>query len=265
MKIGVEAAYGFGDCLFNLPLIKAISEHYNQKVNVATKSHCVDAFMNIPFVDNIDIINNLNEGYSFYSRAGYTAFQLTQNIKFEQFIALDGSHSLIDTPMLTGREIGIKPFNQKPIFIPTINEINDGNRYDDGMPTIAIESVFTSGQSWATQNDIDLIVDKFKDTHRICWLSNQNAPKTKYIDDMLRWSRRTCICALAHCGAMFSVGSGFFCASMALPKERQPKKIICLWIDSYYRYEKRIAELELHSNIQWIHNRDELIKALDEM
>lgn len=265
MQIGIESAYGFGDCLFNLPLIKAVSEKYGQKVNVAVKPHCADAFQNIPWIDNIDIINNLNEGYSNYSKSGYKAFQFTQNVKFEQFRSYDESHSLIDTPLLSGREIGIYDFNQKPIFIPTEHESYDGNRYDDGIPTIAVESVYTSGQSWASQSDFELIINKFKDTHRICWLSNKNAPKTKYSDDMLRWSRRTCICSLRHCQTMFSVGSGFFCASMALPPEHQPKRIICLWIDSYYKYEKRITELNLHNNITWVHNTTELVEALNNM
>ncbi len=265
MKIGIESAYGFGDCLFNLPLIKAVSEKYNQKVSVAVKPHCADAFKNIPWIEQVDIINNLNEGYSNYLKAGYQAYQFTQNVKFEQFRSYDESHSLIDTPLLSAKQLGINNLNQKPIFIPTEQELYDGNRYNDGIPTIAVESVYTSGQSWASQEDFNLIVNKFKDTTRICWLSNKNAPHTKYIDDMLRWTRRTCICSLRHCHTMFSVGSGFFCAAMALPPELQPKRIICLWIDSYYRYEQRIKELGFHNNITWVHNTAELQEALNSM
>lgn len=265
MEIGIESCYGFGDICFNIPLIKAISEKHQQKVHVAVKPHCADALYNIPWIKNIDIVHNLNEGYSQYVRLGYKTYQITQNVKFEQFRSYDGNHSLIDTPLLTGRQIGLPDFNQKPIFIPTEQELSDGNRYADGFPTIAIESVYTSGQSWAQQSDFNLIINKFQDTHRLCWLSNKNAPKTKYVDDMLRWTRRTCICSLAHCDVMFSVGSGFFCAAMALPPERQPKRIICLWIDSYYKYERRIKELNLHDNITWVHDSTELQEALTSM
>lgn len=262
-KVGVEIAHGFGDCLFHLPLIKAISEKYDTKVAVATRSHCVDAFINIPWVDRVFVISSMGAGGSILEENGYlTHFQITPNLKFFEFREHDPQHSLIDTALCTGRQLGLPDFDQKPIFIPTAEELEVGKRYVDVLKNITVESVYTSGQSWATQADFDLIVNKFRDSHRICWLSNSGAPQTQYTDDMLRWTRREIICALQHCDTMFSVGSGFFCAAMALPKEMQPPRIVCMWNDELYRYENRISELKLHDNIVWVHNQQELLRVL---
>ena len=261
--VGVESALGFGDALFNIPLIRAISERYQCKVGVAVMPHCADAFENIPWIDKILHIPAINHGTRVLRASGYdTIFQLTQNTKFLEFKDRDPNHSLIDTPLLTGRQLGLGDFDQKPIFLPTPAEMSVGARYDDGLPNIVVESMFTSGQSWATSEALELIINKYSKTHRICWCSNSGAPQTKYMDNMLRWTRREIITSFQHCQTMFSVGSGFFCAALALPKHLQPRRIVCLWIDGLYRYEKRITELRLHDNIVWVHSTNELLAAL---
>lgn len=263
MRIGVESSHGFGDCLFNLPLIKALSERSNAKIDVAVRPHCADAFKNIPWVGEVVTIPGLNHGRSALRKLGCTeTHQVTQNVKFLEFSSADPQHSLVDTPLYVGRQLGLPDFDQRPIFLPTAAELTVGARYDDGLPNIAIESVFTSAQSWAGKAAFDLIVDAYKDSHRICWLSNSGAPQTRYMDDMLRWTRREAITALQHCQTMFSVGSGFFCSALALPKHRQPKRIVCMWIDNVYRYERRIDALQWHDNLVWVHNLQELEAAL---
>lgn len=261
-QVGVESAHSFGDILFNVPLIKAIGEHYDTKPYVAIRSPYKDALYNIPWVGKIIEINNMREGAAKLQQAGCTdCFQITQNIKFFEFKEHNPEHSLIDTPLCVGRQLGIKDFDQRPIFIPTAYEIAT----TDSMvskSTIGIESVFKSGQSWATTAAIHAIIKKYHDTHRILWLSNEGAPQLASVDNLLRFTRRQAIMCLRACDIFFSVGSGFFCASQALPTMWQPKTIVCLWTDNLYKYEHRLAQLAWHPNIQWIHNQDELAICL---
>lgn len=263
MRIGVESCYGFGDALFNIPLIKAISEKHKTKIGVATMPHCMDAFSNIPWISEVISIPGLNHGHPILTKLGYNkVFQITQNVKFEEFRVTNPEHSLIDTPLWTGRQLGLPDFDQRPIFIPTKEELATGAKYNDPMPSIMIESVYKSGQSWADNKAFQMILDKYKSDHRICWMSNQNAPQVPHLDDMLRWTRRQIICSLPYSKVFFSVGSGFFCSNLA--EGAQAKKVICLWTNSYYKYEERIAQLNLHPNIVWVHNHSELEKALSD-
>jgi len=263
VRIGVESSHGFGDALFNAPLLKALSQRYGCKIGVAVRPHCADAFQNLPWVDNIIHIPDLHHGRAALKAAGYgPVHQITQNVKFHEFTASDPSHSLIDTPLLTGRQLGLEDFDQRPIFLPTAAEMSVGARYDDGLPNIAVESIFTSAQSWADQRALQIIVDAYKDSHRICWLSNNGAPQARYMDDMLRWTRREAVTALQHCQTLFSVGSGFFCAALALPKHLQPKRIVCMWIDELYRYRSRLDTLRWHDNLIWVRNHSELEAVL---
>ncbi len=60
----------------------------------------------------------------------------------------------------------------------------------------------------------------------------------------------------------YSVGSGFFCAAMALEQKYQPQHIACLWRDDFYRYKNRIIELNFHKSISWIENEQQLVENL---
>jgi len=263
MSIGVESAHGFGDLIFNLPLIKAIHTKYNDTVWVATRPHCKDALFNIPWIDKIVEIQQMNQGIQLLKNMGCDpVFQITQNVQFFHFVKKDKKHSLINTPLLTGKELGCQDFNNRPIFLPTEKEIENTDSIILDKPTIAIESVYNSGQSWANKKSFDIIVAKYAHTHRILWLSNANAPKLPTIDNMLRFTRRECVMCLRACDILFSVGSGFFCSALALPAHHQPKKIVCLWIDNDYRYEKPLAEYKWHPDIEWIHNPNQLNQCL---
>lgn len=265
MKVGVESAHSFGDTLFNAPLVKALSEKYSQKIGVAVRPHCADGYKNLDFVSEIVHINNINEGQKALHAKGYDkVFQITQNSLFFEYKQQDPNHSLIDTPTKRGKELGVT-FDPKPLFKPTDKELEIVKKFKSDIPTIAIESVYKSAQSWAQKEDIGYIVGKHlgdSQEVRILWLSNEGAPRHPQINNMLQYSRRECIMALSACDTFFSVGSGFFCASLALAKELQPKKIVCLWKDDLYRYENRLSKTDWHGDITWVHNRQELAKHL---
>lgn len=262
-KLGVECAHGFGDGLFNAALIRELSKHHETPVGVAVRSHCKDAFYNLPWVDEIIEIPHMNHGMSKLSAIGYQrVIQITQNVKFYEFCQQDPTHSLIDTPLWTGRQLGLPDFDQQPIFIPTAEEHAASREIVTDQPTIAIESVYQSAQSWADGNAIKLILNKYLSTHRILWLSNQGAPSHPKVDNLLRFNRRQVIMCLRACDIFFSVGSGFFCASLALEHYNQPSKIVCLWKDELYKYEKPISQHNWHPSITWIHNQSELTNYL---
>jgi hypothetical protein len=204
----------------------------------------------------------MNQGARKFKELGYEmSLQLTQNVKFFEFRQDDPNHSLIDTPLLTGKQFGIETFNQRPIFSPTLEEIEKTNSMISDQPTIAIEAIYKSAQSWADGRAFQSIRDRFPN-HRILWLSNEGAPKDKNVDDLLRFTRREAIMCLRACDIFFSVGSGFFCSSLALPSYSQPKKTVCLWTDDLYRYEKPLAKHQWHPDITWVHNHDELNQCL---
>ena len=148
--VGVESALAFGDALFNIPLIRSLHDYHNAKVVVATKQQYTDGYINIPWIKKTITINNINDGMHILKSMGVQhRYQITQNIKFFEFRSIDCNHSLIDTPLWTGRQIGLPDFDQRPIFIPTAAEIQRTEGIKSNIPTIAIESEARSGQSWA--------------------------------------------------------------------------------------------------------------------
>lgn len=264
--VAVESSHAFGDSLFNIPLIKAIHDHFGCKITVGTKEQYRDGYYNIPWIEEVITIGGMGYGVLWFKRNGYkNVFQITQNAKFPHYKTIDQEHSLIDTPTWVGRELGFPEFDPKPIFIPTQQEIDNTESLLTPEPTIAIESEARSGQSWAESDDINQIIDKYKDTHRILWLSNTQAPECSKIDGLKRFSRREVIMCLRAADMFFSVGSGFFCSALALEKQYQPKKIICLWRDQMYKYKGRLAELQWHKDITWIDDKWQLNQYLKEV
>ena len=262
-QIGVESAHGFGDGLFNVALIRELSQHHNTKIGVAVRPHCKDAFYNLPWVDEIVEIPQMNDGAKVLQNLGYKrTIHITQTVKFFEFRERDTNHSLIDTPLWTGRQLGLPDFDQRPVFYPTSEEMAATDCMMSDQPTIAIETVYTSGQSWTKQQDIQLILDKYLSTHRILWLSNSDAPDHPNVDNLLRFSRRQVIMCLRACDVFFSVGSGFFCASLALPSGLQSTRIVCLWQDGFYKYEHPLAVHKWCKDLIWIHNQQELRQYL---
>lgn len=258
MKIGVELTYGFGDCLFGVPSIKAISEEYNCKVDVATQAQCADAFANLSFVNKVIHIANMWDGINHFTKNSYNqAYQLTPQTKFEQYKAKDSNFSLIDASKHIARDYGVEVKCQRPIIELTGQEQRDADEFIQRLPKtkpiIAIESYAKSGQTWADMSAIMAIVDKWRDRASIIWCSHTPAPDGAL--NMANYSRRTIIGMLHACDCFYNVGSGFFCAS--LTQQNQPKKNVSLWQDHYYRYVGRLAELGWQ-NITWVQNIVEL-------
>lgn len=262
MKIGVECTYGFGDCVFAAPAIRAISQHHNAKATVAVQQQCADAFANLEFIDRVLHIGSMWDGIRHFESHSYDRiYQLTPQVRFEACKSKDPEFSLIDSAKHACSEYGIEIGDQRPIFNPTTAELRRSTEYASllhGRPCIAIESYAKSGQSWADQRAIDSIIEAHKSTHQILWLSNVPAPDVLHLHALKEFSRREIIMLLRCCEKFFSVGSGFFCASMALPTLWQPREIITLWIDHYYKYERRLAELKWHDKMVWLHDHIEL-------
>jgi len=264
-KPGAISFHSFGDTIFNIPLIKTLYEHHNQKITIGTKLAYFDGFRNIPWVEDIIEVKCMNAGIKRLEQLGFhPVYQITQQPLFARFkTTIKGNHSLIDTPLWAGRELGLPDFDQRPIFFPFDEEIEKTNSIIKDEPTIAIECEARSGQSWANAKDIQMIIDKYKDTHRILWLSNKDAPDLPCVDDLLRFSRREVIMCLRAADVFFSVGSGFFCASLALPKKWQPKKIVCLFQDHHFKYIDRLNELRWHDDLNWATQQFQLQKILN--
>ena len=264
----IELAYGFGDCVMGLPLIEEFSKRIGCPVGIATMPHCIDAFQNVPFINDIVPIGGLDGGRAAAKAHGYKEYrQITPNSYFPHLKNANPNHSLIDTSKEIGEQFGITVTNQRPKLYLTDDELYGMRRtYDDGIRSIAIESHFKSGQSWANAESFQMIVDKFALTHRIMMLSPETPlPKLPAgavgFDDMKRWTRRQCIGALTTAEYFFNVGSGFFCASLSLPSELQPKHNISLWIDNFYRYRQRLSELKW-VDITWLDNNEQLMGIL---
>jgi len=258
--VGVESAHGFGDCLFNIPLIKALAAKYGSPVGVAVEAQCADAYLNVPEIAEIIYIPQMRHGLPKLQSLGYQhVFQITQNEKFFEFRQHDPNHSLIDTARITGQQLGVT-FDPRPQIALTDRELHLGLHLPSDKPIIIVESVYKSAQSWATTQAFTSIVNKHRHTHTIIWASNSGAPPGTL--NMLNHSRREIIGCLHRCERFYSVGSGFFCASLALPVHLQPPEIVCLWLDDFYHYERPLDEHRWHSNIKWVHNHQELDAVL---
>lgn len=251
--VGVEACLGFGDGMFLVPLTKKIAEHHHTLVEVAVQKQCADAFHNLSWVGKITHINDLYDGMHLFKTYQH-AYQITPAAYFTKFKESHPDHSLIDTALWISRHYGLGDFDQRPIFIPTREELEV--RVNLNRPVIAVESHYKSEQSWATKQSFKPILDRYGDSHDILWLSNQDAPNHPSVHTLRNCTRRQIIPLLSKAETFFSVGSGFFCASLALAMP--PQRIVCLWKDEFYRYERRLAELAWHPHIVWVHNQAEL-------
>jgi hypothetical protein len=263
----LECSHGFGDGLYNVPLTEAFAHKYGP-VGIAVRAHCQDAWFNVPWVDEILTIPGMHGGVEAARTHGYQQyFQLTQNVHFFDFKSGDPNHSLVNTPRGVAQLHGLELPDRRPQIFLTAEELATRSLYHDGIRSVAIEAVFKSGQSWADAACFQKIVDRFANTHRILWLSPEVPapafPRTAVgLDDMKRWTRRQCIAALSTADVFFSVGSGFFCASLALPQELRPPRSVCLWRDELYKEEDPINQEGWLPNLTWVHDHAELDAAL---
>ncbi len=263
MRAGVEIAFGFGDCIFGMPAIKLISETFGCVVDVAVQAQCADAFDCAPFVNKIIPVDGCWSGIRHFHDNQYNlAFQLTPYAKFNQYKAEDPNFSLIDCSKRMASELGIEVADQRPLIYLSEAEKTTAaefiGRLTPGKPIIAIESQAKSGQSWADADAVRKIVDRWRDKAHILWLSN--TPAFDGTLGLVNYTRRQIIAMLPRFDHFYSVGSGFFCASLA--SGLKPKHTTVMWIDGVYRYIGRIAELGWHHDITWAQNVVELESAL---
>jgi hypothetical protein len=261
----IESAYGFGDGIFNAPLIEEIAK--DRTVIIATQKQCEDAFYNLNKVDCIINIDSLGQGKSFADKYGYEYLQITQHVRFHKIKRYITNHSLIDTPLRISESLGLS-IDNRPIFRPTSSELQKTESFANfTKPLIAIETAYKSGQSWVKVSHMREVAKIFSKTHDILWLSNSNEPTDiDGVINMRHLTRRECASALRFCDILFTTCSGFFCAALGLPSTLQPKKIVCGWKDNRkYNIEYKISkEYKWHDDIIWSHNlRHLLLTAQD--
>lgn len=251
--IGIESAFGFGDCCFNIPLIEAVSKHFNSDISISTRKSCADAFINIPCVKEIVHINNLYEGIAQYEKRGIPSYQITQNAHFLKYCDEIPGHSLALTSHVTGKKLFGIDYDPKPFI--RLNDIEKSLSIDASVKNVAIESEYYSYQSWASDSDFEKVIKC--NPHVSFWWMSIRKPDFHY-DNMIYassiYSRRECISIIRQCDVFISVGSGLFCATLG--EEIQPSQIWMLWIDDLYKYKKTISELNwLKSTVTWFHDR----------
>lgn len=255
MRVGIESCYGFGDGLFNVPLIQAISARYGTRVDVAVRADCADAFENVPAVRQTVHCSGLHDGHATFQRMGYdVTLQITQNVKFFEFREHDPAHSLVHTPSKTGAQLGLQPFNHRPQIYLRQSEKNWAHDWmSDKRQAVMVEAVFKSGQSWCDAKAVRMIMEA-NHGKKVIWASHTTPPAGA---TPVPASRRHVIACLPYCSKFYSVGSGFFCASLAL-EEKPPTT--CLWIDDLYKYEQHIPKE--WSDVTWVHSHKELADVL---
>lgn len=245
MRIGVESFGSFGDNCFNTAIIKALSEKFDTKISVASHKNHSDAFLNLPFIDDLKFISFRQEGESIFKN--YDC-----NINITPYLYYNDRYlrSLVSTQEMFAKMLDLDIECYKPVFIPTTHEI-DNEHYD-----VAIESEYNSYQSWASIEDIRAIASTFR-SNKILWCS-KSAPLSNNM--IVKPSRRSTIAALRNVKHFFSVGSGIFCGSLS---GYHPENIYVLWRDEYYKYKATFKERGWDHNITWVENRDQLFDILN--
>lgn len=241
----------FGDCMFSTPLTREVAAHNpDGTVPIITGPKYADAYINLPWISKIT--------HDRQELSEYDIVDITPaNHFWPHYRSKNGKFSLIDMQAELARTLGIQLLDQRPIFMPTEFESRIAQQYTSDKPLLAIESVYFSTQSWSNKATTHSIVNHYANTHNIIWLSNQDAIQHPAVDDCMRFSRRELITILNKCDLFYNVGSGFFCASLAL--DPGPTSTISIWNDKF-NCEKRLAQLGWH-NITWVHNQSELLKT----
>lgn len=251
-ELAVSCRLSFGDSMFCTALTKAVAaRNPSGKVDVVAGNQYADAYTNLPWIGRI-----VNDPQLLSNRQ---ILESTPGDHFWHYKATNGEFCLFDTHLKRAQTVGIDSFDQRPIFIPTYREKLTVQQYVTGVdaPLLAVESVYFSGQSWSDRAATDAIVDRYAASHKILWLSNQDAPDHPAVDPCTQFSRRQLIQLLTHCELFYTTGSGFFCASLA---HSPGPRTVCLWKDETYKYERRLAQLGWR-DVEWVHNRVELEKS----
>jgi len=253
MKIGVESYGSFGDCCLLTPFIRDLSEKHGTAIDIAVHKKFADAFLNLPFINNIIQINRINDGVKMFKALKYDLyFNATQGSYFRNN---SGMFSLLDVPDKLSSIMRVHITDRRPVFIPTKTElkVTENEKFD-----LAIESEYNSGQSWSKDQDIMMVLRAFKNK-RILWCSKSEPP----VEGLHRFNtRRETIAALINVKHFFCVGSGIFCASLS---KYRPENSYVLWSDDYFRYIQRFKERGWDSTITWIEDSEDLSSCLNRL
>lgn len=247
-KIGIMCRASFGDCMFNTAAVRAIAEENNSKVSVFTQQQYQDAYANLDFIDlytdQLKFANSCKLSYNFAPCDHFDAIK-----------SHDKNFSLVMTHWKLAEDNSLikDKHDLKPIFRPTQAEINKCASFSKSKPIIAVERAYFSQQSWFDNQAVKLILDKYSSTHEIIWCSNQDYPTDCEVNKLEGFTRRETILLLSQAEIFFTSGSGLFCASIGL--QVRPRTV-CLWKDSYYKYERLFAHQCWAVN--WVHTHVEL-------
>jgi hypothetical protein len=256
----IESCFGFGDCLFNIPLIEKIAE--TREVSVATMIGYKDAFENINCIEelilkySLDRKSSLGFGRVEAERRGWDYLQVTQCVRFPQIKSQNPNHSLVHTAKYIGETMGLE-IDPKPIFRPTQEEL-DATQFlsKEPRPIIAIESDYRSGQSWLKFNHLQKIVELYGDTYKILWLSNDLPSRHPSVDHMKGFTIRECIASLRFCETLFTTCSGFYVGNASMPYDMQADNVLCgfSWNqEKIYTIQNVISEHKWDKNLIWSH------------
>ena len=284
MKIGIESCYGFGDCLMNAAVIKKLTEFVApDQIDVAVGEGHQDAFYNIPNVNIIPLkgFRPLGKGMEYFKNNDYQIyFQMTQHVTWNM------TTPLWTTPCLNARNFcieygdatwcdwetvghfleefffaGLIPATPKilpPIFIPTQEEIaNAVLKVNLEKPMIAIETGFTSNQSWLDDSTVRMIYDHYKYSHEVLFVSKDN----EFCSKLNGLTRRECVILLSYCEKFFNTCSGFFVASLSESIKSSHLQNICMITEEAFK-QYHFQHLQDEPSVTLAFNEDDLIKFL---
>lgn len=282
MKIGIESCYGFGDCLMNAGVIHKIFQCVEGTVDVAVGECHKDAFYNIPNVNIIPLkgFRPLGKGMEYFENNDYDlSFQMTQHASWNPhqsfgLWATPHRHAVNICASLTysglldpakSREMSLQFWSKEtatPLFIPTEKEISNVASFVSlrlrGKPLVAIETGFSSNQSWLTPSTARILYDHYSDSHEVLFVSKDNG-FSKKLDGL---TRRECIVLLSYCEKFFNTCSGFFVASMSDPIKFPKLENICMINKNDFERFK-FQHLKSNPNITIAFNKLELIEFLE--
>lgn len=282
MKIGIESCYGFGDCLMNAGAIHKIFQHVEETVDVAVGECHKDAFYNIPNVNIIPLkgFRPLGKGMEYFENNDYDlSFQMTQHATWNPHQsfglwatphrhAVNICETLVYCGLLDPMDADelCEDFSvaevATPLFIPTEKEISNVASFVSlklrSKPIIAIETGFTSNQSWLDIPTTQLIHDHYSDSHEVLFVSKDNG-FSKKLDGL---TRRECIVLLGYCEKFFNTCSGFFVASLSDPIKFPKLENVCMVAKGAFEQFK-FQHLKSNPNITIAFNKLELIEFLE--
>jgi hypothetical protein len=156
------------------------------------------------------------------------------------------------------KELRFRP----PVFIPTQEEVQKvmGFVHNNlkGKRLIAIETGFTSNQSWLDFSTVSMIRDHYAGSHEILFVSKDN----KFCQKLNGLTRRECVVLLGYCEKFFNTCSGFFVASLSEPIKFPKLENICMITKEMFEIYQLQHLRDDYPNITVAHNLQDLMNFL---